>query len=221
MGNICGDHYFDYGHHSKMGVHNRTRDAYFVALRTVASHCRVIESPDQILLKPTGLSRRHPRKRPADVAIRPTHKMCSLIGFDFTIAGTPRASATTKNQHRNNSSNLRRKEILKWGGTTRIKKNETNINVSPHKKAHGHNIINEMLQTKKKSRTSCLRSLHDDGHCLRTLCRPSPTAPQVLQGRLRHSRWSQRRVSHEPSIASIPRPIHVSICRHRMAGYIR
>mmetsp|Transcript_38309 Transcript_38309/g.114710 ORF Transcript_38309/g.114710 Transcript_38309/m.114710 type:complete len:205 (-) Transcript_38309:1766-2380(-) len=204
-----------------MEVHNRTRDDHFVALRTVASHHRVIDSPDQVLIKRTGLSRRHPRKRPADVAIRLTHKMHSLMGFDFIIAGTPQASVATKNQHRNNSSNLRRKEILKWRGTKRSKKNETNINVSPHKKAHGHNIINEMLQTKKKSRTSCLRSLHDDGHCLRTLCRPSPTAPQVLQGRLRHSRWSQRRVSHEPSIASIPRPIHVSICRHRMAGYIR
>jgi len=74
---------------------------------------------------------------------------------------------------------------------------------------------------RQNSRTSCFRPLHDEGHRLRTIRRPSLTTPQVLQRRLRHSRRSQRGLSHVPGIAAIPRHISVCICRHRLAGYTR
>lgn len=108
--------------------------------------CRVINSSDDVLLEPTGLARKYPRKRPADIAIRLLHTLYRILGFDFTIAGTPKAAASTKNQKRKNSFNLRAKEILKWQGTTRSKPNETNENGTPHAPIQGKDVIKNLLQ---------------------------------------------------------------------------
>uniref|UniRef100_A0A7S4HIT7 Uncharacterized protein n=1 Tax=Odontella aurita TaxID=265563 RepID=A0A7S4HIT7_9STRA len=102
-----------------MVVHNRTRDAHCVAFRTVAQCCRIVVSADNVLFKPTGLPRWYPRKRPAAVALPFTHKLFQILGIDFIIVGTPKAVASINDQKSKNSSNLRRKEIIKWRGAMR------------------------------------------------------------------------------------------------------
>uniref|UniRef100_A0A7S4IL90 Uncharacterized protein n=1 Tax=Odontella aurita TaxID=265563 RepID=A0A7S4IL90_9STRA len=144
--NIYGDHHFDCQNHSKMVLHNRTRDAYFIAFRRVAPYCQVVERSDNILLDPTGLAHHYPRKRPADVALRLTHKLFHILEIDFTIAGTPNAAATFKDQPRKNSSNLRNKEIHKWRGTTRTKSNKPNADGTTHDTVLGKSIIQDLLR---------------------------------------------------------------------------
>uniref|UniRef100_A0A7S4JXZ1 Uncharacterized protein n=1 Tax=Odontella aurita TaxID=265563 RepID=A0A7S4JXZ1_9STRA len=82
-----------------MRLHNRTRGAHYVAFCTVAPHCRLVESADNVLLEPTGLSRCFLRKRPADVALRLVHKLFQILGVNFTIAGgTPNINQKPKTE---------------------------------------------------------------------------------------------------------------------------
>lgn len=89
--------------------------------------------------------RNNPRKRPADIAIWLIHKLSSILGFNFTIAGMPKSAASPKNQDQKNTSNLCQKQILKWRGTTRSKLNETNADGTPHIKVLGKDVIEDLL----------------------------------------------------------------------------
>mmetsp|Transcript_29402 Transcript_29402/g.87192 ORF Transcript_29402/g.87192 Transcript_29402/m.87192 type:complete len:281 (-) Transcript_29402:401-1243(-) len=126
MANIYGDHYFDYHHYSKMRVHNQTCDTHCTAFKTIAPYCLIIEDHANVLLETIELSQQHPPKLPADVALSIENKPFYYTGVDFTVAGSPKAAASTKEQQRKNLSNLRSKEIMKWRRTANTKTNETN-----------------------------------------------------------------------------------------------
>lgn len=128
MLNVCGDFFFDCHFHSKMSLHNCTRDARFLSFHTVTPWCGFVGSADDALLEPTGMLKVHPRKRPADFALRLLEKPLLFLGVDFTIAGTPKPT-TTQTQRLENMLNLRKKEFLKWRGTTKL--NGTHADGSP------------------------------------------------------------------------------------------
>lgn len=112
----------------------------------MAPWCGLVSSANDVLLELTGLSKAHSWKRLADVALGFADDHFSFLGIDFMIASSSRAAADPKQQQSENSSNLRKEEILKWRGTIRTKPNKTNADGMPHVRVWGCDIIADLLQ---------------------------------------------------------------------------
>ena len=123
---IYGDHYFECAKHSKATMHNKVRDALYFVLRKLAPLSGAVYSKDDVLFEPQGLCRRHPLRRPADVAIRladrcvGTSTRCQFryAALDVTITRPPQVSATIPTQSSLIRSHML-KEVEKWRGASR------------------------------------------------------------------------------------------------------
>lgn len=85
--NVFGDHLFECMRHSKLALHNRCRDAYFVCTRTLGPVCIYFSHDQDVLLEPKQLTRKYPTKQPGDFAWRLFNWRSQYATFDNTILG--------------------------------------------------------------------------------------------------------------------------------------
>jgi len=110
------DHVLQCRSHSKKWLHDRTRDNEFMAMRTLCDLTGLVSTKSSVLLEPTNTVPAYKSARPLDLAVEGS---LGTMGIDITITPAPKATDLPEDQPEATAKVHRRKEVLKWCGTSR------------------------------------------------------------------------------------------------------